>query len=117
MLKPPQCLQVNPEQWLSNEKAQMSLLVPSWVPSKMPLTQVAPASAEAEEEEDEDTPTFVETSAAGAFFQAPEVSPFEKSLCNSLGKPVMTSPQHRPASHWVRYWYIACATKETAYAL
>ena len=64
---------MNPEQWLSNEKAQMSLLVPSWVPSKMPLTQVATASAEPEEEETP-TPSGVEVPAAAAIFRTPEVS-------------------------------------------
>ena len=33
-------MQVNADQWLSSEKAQLSLLVPSWVPSKIPLTEV-----------------------------------------------------------------------------
>lgn len=38
------CVQVKPGEWLSNEKAQMSLLVPSWVPSKIPLTHLPPMS-------------------------------------------------------------------------
>ena len=29
---------MNAEQWLSNEKAQLSLLMPSWVPSKTPIS-------------------------------------------------------------------------------
>jgi len=37
-------MQVKPGEWLSNEKAQMSLLVPSWVPSKIPLTHLPPMS-------------------------------------------------------------------------
>ena len=32
-------MQVDPSKWLSNEKAQISLLVPSWVPSKLSITQ------------------------------------------------------------------------------
>lgn len=30
--------QINAEQWLSNEKAQLSLLLPTWVPSKISIT-------------------------------------------------------------------------------
>lgn len=41
-------LQVNAEQWLSNEKAQLSLLVPSWVPTKIPLTAPLPTAMTAE---------------------------------------------------------------------
>lgn len=33
--------QVNIDQWLSNEKAQLSLLVPPWVPNKTPLPKAS----------------------------------------------------------------------------
>ena len=37
-------MQVNTEQWLSNEKAQKGLLLPAWVPSKLPITATSPLS-------------------------------------------------------------------------
>jgi len=62
--------QVNPEQWLSNEKAQMSLLVPSWVPSKMPLTHVPPMSTKPEADL---TPPTAGAEAAQAVIAGPDL--------------------------------------------
>lgn len=41
-------MQVNPSQWLSNEKAQMALLLPAWVPSKLAISQEPPSKGVAE---------------------------------------------------------------------